>query len=91
MAFEWDEDNEGHLARHGISRREAEEALSGLTVRVRRRTDSPDRIHLLGRTAGGRYLLVIVQEKGGDLIRPFTGWDMTPHERQQYGRYAREE
>jgi uncharacterized DUF497 family protein len=84
--FEWDESNVEHLARHGISPEEVEELFLGRTIRLRMATDAPDRVPVLGRTLGGRYLLIICQQKAGSLIRPFTGRDMRPHERRIYER-----
>jgi uncharacterized DUF497 family protein len=85
-AFEWDDDNLDHPARHGISPDEVEELFEGPTVRRRGGTDAPDRSRFLGRTAEGRYLAIVVQVKGPRLIRAFTGWDMRPHERRLYER-----
>jgi uncharacterized DUF497 family protein len=84
--LEWDEYNVEHLAQHGITVHEVEDLFDGLVIRQHRRTDAPDRFTALGRTAGGRYLVLICQQKARDLIRPFTGWDMAPHERRSYGR-----
>ena len=87
--FEWDDDNVEHLARHGISPDEVEDLFEGPIVHRRGGTDAPDRVRVLGRTAAGRYLAIVYQEKGRNLIRPFTGWDMRPHERDLYDRQTR--
>jgi len=89
VEFEWDDDNVEHLAGHGISPEEAEQVLSGPSVRTRGGTRAPDRFRALGRTTGGRYLLLICQLKSGGLIRPFSGWEMRPHERQLYERQSK--
>ena len=86
--IEWDEDNIDHLAAHHISPEEVEEVLEGRIVRRRGGTDAPDRWRVLGRTAAGRYLALVCQVKADDVIRPITGWDMRPHERESYGRQA---
>ena len=88
--IEWDDDNVDYLARHGISPDEVEEMLSGPTVRRHGGTDAPDRLLMLGRTAGGRYLAIVCQEKRANLIRPFTGWDMRRNEREVYDRQVQE-
>ncbi len=88
--FEWDEDNLDHLAQHRITPFEVQEVFDGHIMRKRGRTDRTDRVQILGRTAGGRYLLIIVEEKANDVIRPFTGWEMAPHERQLYGRQIKD-
>jgi uncharacterized DUF497 family protein len=84
--IEWDDANIEHLARHGISPDEVEDLFDGPTVALRMGTDAPDRFPVLGRTSGGRYLLLIYQQKPNRVIRPFTGRDMRPHERRVYDR-----
>lgn len=86
VEFEWDDDNIGHLARHDITRDEVEELFDGPIAGQRGGTDAPNRFRVLGRTAAGRYLLIIYERRGRGVIRPFTGRDMRPHERQQYDR-----
>jgi uncharacterized DUF497 family protein len=88
--IEWDDANIDHLARHGITADEVEELFEGPTVRRRGGTDAPDRYRVLGRTASGRYLALIYQRLGRGMIRPFTGWDMRPHERDLYDRQVKE-
>ena len=89
LEFEWDDDNLEHLAVHDISADEVEEMFEGRVVRRRGGTDAPDRFRVLGRTAAGRYLAIIIQQKAGGLIRPFTGWDMRPHEKELYDRQVK--
>jgi uncharacterized protein len=88
VEFEWDDDDIEHLARHGITRYEAEEVLDGPQLRRRGGTRAPDRFRVLGRTAAGRYLALVYQLKPRGLIRPFTGWDMDRYERDLYERQA---
>lgn len=90
VGFEWDEDNVEHLARHEITPEEVEELFEGLIVRRRGGTDAPNRFRVLGRTAAGRYLAIVYQDRGYGLIRPFTGWDMRSHERELYDRQIKE-
>jgi uncharacterized DUF497 family protein len=54
-------------------------------------TDAPDRSRALGRTAAGRYLAIVYQERTRGLIRPFMGRDMRPHERKLYDRQVKED
>ncbi len=84
--LEWDDDNLAHFARHGITYDEVYEVFEGPTLRQRGGTDAPDRFRVLGRTAAGRYLTILYQDKKAGLLRPFTGWDMLPHERRLYDR-----
>ena len=90
MEFEWDDDNLEHLARHSISADEVEELFESTVVRRRGGTDASDRVRVLGRTASGRYLGIIYQQKARGVIRPFTGWDLRPHERDLYDRQVKE-
>jgi uncharacterized DUF497 family protein len=84
--FEWDDANIEHLARHGIEPEEVEQLFEAPFIRRRGGTDAPDRFRVLGRTAAGRYLALVYQQKAGAVIRPFTGWDARPHERERYDR-----
>lgn len=84
--FEWDENNVEHLAHHGITPQEVQELYDGRIVHRRGGTRRPGRVRILGRTASGRYLALVIEPKEGDLIRPFTGWEMEQHERELYGR-----
>lgn len=87
--FEWDDVNVEHLARHGITPDEIEDLFDGPVLRQRGGTDAPDRFRILGRTAAGRYLAIVSQQKPHGLIRPFPGWDIRPHERSLYDRQIR--
>lgn len=88
MEFEWDEDNLDHLRRHRISADEAEEVFEGTVLRQRGGSQATDRFRVLGRTAAGRYLVILYQSKGS-IIRPYTGWDMSRSERLLYERQTR--
>jgi uncharacterized protein len=90
VEFEWDDDNVEHLARHGITPEEVEELFEGPVIRRRGGTDAPDRFRVLGRTAAGRYLAMIYQERARDVVRPFTGWDIRQHERRLYDRRVKD-
>lgn len=86
LEFEWDDENIEHLARHSIAPDEVEELFEGPVLRRRGGTDAPDRFRVLGRTATGRFLAVVYQLKAGNVVRAFTGWDMSPAERRYYER-----
>lgn len=90
VEFEWDQDNVEHLARHSITPDEVEEVFDGPILHRRGGTDSSDRFRVLGRSAAGRYLALVYQAKGRDVVRPFTGRDMRQHERAIYERQVRE-
>lgn len=85
--YDWDENNEAHVGRHGVEPYEAEEAL-----------EDPDRVGVaaynargetrwatLGATEDGRILFVVfVRRRGG--IRVATARDAEPREKRRYSR-----
>lgn len=81
--FEWDEGNEAHLARHGVTPPEAEEIFFGRLYLKRSRRG---RYLVLGRSGGGRYLALIVERREGGRVRVVTARDMSERERRLYGR-----
>lgn len=81
-AFDWDDTNRDHLARHGVEPEEAEEAFLGRRFIFR---SYESRYILLGRSAAGRYLILAFSLSAG-LARVITGRDMTKAERQRYRR-----
>ena len=89
VEIEWDDDNVEHLAAHHIEPDEVEEVFARPFIRRRGGTDARDRYRVLGRTASGRFLTLVVQYKAGGVIRPFTGWEMRSNERELYERQTR--
>ncbi|MFA0768985.1 MAG: hypothetical protein OXFUSZZB_002313 [Candidatus Fervidibacter sp.] len=79
----WDEENERHIARHGVSPEEVEEVCFGrrLVWRKGRR-----RYLVLGQTETGRYLAVFIDRLWGYCFRPVTARDMTVREKRLYRR-----
>lgn len=83
--FEWDEDNEGHIARHGVRPWEAEEAardrkrisVSAYNFRGERRWA------LLGATEAGRILAVVFTRRRG-AVRMVAARDATSPEKRRY-------
>ncbi len=85
--YDWDENNETHVGRHGVEPFEAEEAL-----------EDPDRVGVaaynvrgetrwatLGATEDGRILFVVfIRRRGG--IRVATARDAEPREKRRYRR-----
>jgi uncharacterized DUF497 family protein len=79
--FEWDEHNEEKLLlRHFVRPEEVEQVFYN-RASVRRQGDS---YMAVGRTDAGRALLVVF-ERRGSLIRPFSARDLTSRERQRFG------
>jgi uncharacterized DUF497 family protein len=72
--FEWDKNNQRHLARHGISRSEAEDVLSGNHVLLEdEMVGYEDRWIAVGSTRAGRILAVVFAVRN-EAMRPITGW-----------------
>ena len=87
MRFDWDEANERHLARHGVTPEEAEEALTDP-----RRLGAPAydiegelRRAFLGATTDGRVLFVVTTLRRGS-VRVITARDATLAQRRRYRR-----
>ena len=79
--IEWDEENEEHVARHGVASWEIDEMiLQGEFECIRhpkRRKGGKyaSRFLLRGSTLGGRPLLIVIDRVGPDRLRPVTAWE----------------
>jgi uncharacterized DUF497 family protein len=72
--FDWDHHNERHLARHNISRSDAEDVLSGNHVLLAYQNENrEERWTAVGVTRNGRVLVILFATRD-ELIRPITGW-----------------
>ena len=81
----WDDWNEAHIARHHVTREEVEEvcfSTQNLGVRMRR-----GRYRLIGQTAAGRYLTVILDLSGKGQFYVITSRDTTHSERRRLQRW----
>jgi len=73
--FDWDQDNEQHLARHGISRSDAEDVLFGNHTLLEYQTEgSEQRWVAVGATRTGRILSIVFTVRH-EAMRPITGWE----------------
>ena len=80
--FEWDAANERELARHRIASREVTDLFESRPVWLRNKRHASGNWRMVGRTAGGRVLTVIVLYRPETrTLRPITGWDATRGER----------
>jgi uncharacterized DUF497 family protein len=87
MEFDWDAANLGHIARHGVTRDEAEQAVLNDPVEIRWEIIRGEQGHLsVGRTNQGRILMLSVTVRG-DAIRVVTAFPAT---RSQCDFYFRE-
>jgi hypothetical protein len=84
MEFDWDAENLRHIARHGVDREEAEEAvlIEPLEADVQSH-ESEDRVLCFGRAKSGRLLTVLYTERRGK-IRVVTAYAMTRPQQQLY-------
>jgi uncharacterized DUF497 family protein len=72
--FDWDEHNQRHLAKHGISRLDAEDVLSGNHILLEYQMEGGEsRWVAVGATRGGRILSIVFAVRG-EAMRPITGW-----------------
>lgn len=85
--FDWDEQNEEHIAEHGLSPAEVEEALLDP-----RRIEAPaysvaleERRGVIGASDTGRILFVVVTRREG-LIRVVTAYDANEQQKRRYRR-----
>ncbi len=74
LAFEWDAANLAHVARHDITRKEAEQVLSGAALPLESEERGGEQRHTeLGETAEGR-LLIVAWTWRGQRIRIITAF-----------------
>lgn len=72
--FDWDDQNEAHLAKHSISRSDAEDVLTGNHILVEYQTEGNEqRWIVVGATRSGRILNIVFAVRR-EAIRPITGW-----------------
>lgn len=82
--FEWDENNEPKLLeRHNVSALEAEQCFAN---RNTRRQGHGGANLLLGRTDGGRLLLLVYEQRRHGIVRVYSAREMTEKERRVYRR-----
>ncbi len=85
--FDWDDANVGHIAAHGVTPEEAEEAILD-SRRIRApatSTPSERRRAIIGMTDVGRVLLVVFTVRRG-MLRVVTAYDADEQQRRQYRR-----
>ena len=85
QGFDWDLANIGHILRHTVTPMEVEEAATRKIVVIPAQGVAGERRwKLFGRTAGGRYLVVVFTRRRS-LFRTVTAYDMNVTERRKYG------
>lgn len=82
--FDWDAANVGHVLRHAVSPFEVEEAIARPHLTIPAKTvQGEERWKLFGKTAAGRYLLVVFTIRRR-LFRTVTAYEMNAAERRKY-------
>ena len=83
-AYEWDEHNIEHIARHGVNPEEVEEACHNRPYVLAGRES---RYLIYGQTDDGRYILTVGVYRGKGVMRVITARDMTEAEKKiRHGR-----
>lgn len=83
--FDWDEGNEAELAAHHISPAEVHQVWENGPLFVPNIRHRAADYKMVGLTSGGRRLTIVVRyDSERRLLRPITGWDITPGERSRY-------
>jgi uncharacterized DUF497 family protein len=84
MIFDWDAANVNHIARHGVTSKECEEAYSNGPLVIEHQKRKRERRRLcLGETDNGRLLTFVVTERPGR-IRFVTAYPMPQQMREIY-------
>ena len=82
--LEWHSHNVENLQAHGISRREVRELVALNNYNVHVHEDYPDQVRITGYTRRYRYLTIALEDLGGGVYRPITGWNALPAEIRRY-------
>jgi uncharacterized protein len=65
IRFDWDEANIGHIARHGVTREEAEEVIENDPLELKPQLiEGEERFPNVGVTNNGRWLVVVLTQRG---------------------------
>lgn len=89
MSFDWDYANEEHIARHGVTPEEAEDALADPDRKATRSytvfngPNSETRAAVIGKTFDGRILVVVITARHLR-VRVITARDATDREKRSY-------
>jgi uncharacterized DUF497 family protein len=76
--IEWDEGNEGELARHGIRLDEILQVFLNRPAWAHNKRGRAGQYKMVGQTDSGRRLtIVVLMPENSDQARPITGWDST--------------
>jgi uncharacterized DUF497 family protein len=78
VVFDWDAANLAHIARHGVTREEAEEVVLrdplDMELQIDGESNGEERLQQLGETSAGRILQLVTTWRGG-MVRVISAWD----------------
>ena len=82
QTFAWDEDNEEHVDRHGLTAEAIDQILAERVVAFRNKRGARGAYLVVGRDFQGRYLTVIIEPSPVDSTewRVITAWPSSPAE-----------
>lgn len=80
--FDWDEKNEGHIARHGVAIFEVEEAILFDKPFYQKSREGKYVVYAV--TEESRFLFIVFAIKGRSRIRVITARDMSEKEKRYY-------
>ena len=80
----WDNENVEHIVEHRVEPDEIEDVCYGKS-RIER--VSGNKYAILGQTAEGRHLFVIVAHRGRGIFRVITAREMNENERRRYAKW----
>ena len=89
-SLNWRTDRVEHIAEHGVTPVEVEQAVfedaERLLIKGSRSLRNPQRFiyYNLGRTAAGRYVTVVLLDEGSGQALPVSAGDMDAKERRRY-------
>lgn len=83
-SFDWDEENAGHVARHGLVPDQLEDLVDGRYVVLRNKRDGAGEFRIIGRDRGGRLVTVVIVSTSNPRVwRPVTAWYSNAAEQQR--------
>ena len=86
--FVWPQDQIDHIARHGVTPEEVEQACFGRAFVQRAKSQGRSPVYyVLGLTAAGRYLFCVVIRLPDGKGYPVTARPMTDREKRRYKRW----
>ncbi|MGD0729836.1 MAG: BrnT family toxin [Terracidiphilus sp.] len=78
LIFDWDAANLGHIARHDVTREEAEQVFRGdpldIQMEISDASNGEERLQQLGETENGRILQLVTTWRRGK-VRVISAWD----------------